>query len=334
MDRRIFIAIVTILVIAAISVTTAIRAQTTVYTLRSGESVEVVCVCETDTPTPEPTATATATPEPTATPELTATHTPESTATPTPTPTATATPEPTFTPTPGVSKPFGPFDWLPRLNADWPFTLTRLNHNPDYLQEARDYGLLAFVAATGGHSNYTDGNGDFDLGAWMNILQTRAPALQEFVDDGILLGLYAVDEPHDWSGGQGPTFAELDDMCAWAHEVLPGVACGFNTPPAWLAQGEPYQHIDYLFTQSNFSRTSDWAAWTEEQFTLADWFDGPLYLSINVVSYGPTPAQIQAAGVALCESQAAGVMMWKYGSVFDRPGMSEAMENVAAACND
>jgi len=339
--------IITALVIATTFIP-PLRAQVQTFTLYPGDSLTFDVVCRqapTDTPTstPEPTLTATPTStlEPTATPTATPespTATPEPTATPTatpiatPTPEPTVTPEPTFTPTPGAGKPFGPFDWLPRLGGDWPFTLTRLNHNPDYLTEARDHGLLAFVAATGSHSNYTNANGDFDLDAWMNVLQIYAPALQEFVDDGTIVGLYACDEPHDgWPDGQGPTFAELDAMCEYAHEVLPGVACGFNTPPAWLAQGT-YDHIDYLFTQSNFARTEDWTAWAAEQFTLADWFDGPLYLSINVVSYDPTAAQIQGAGIALCESQAAGVMMWKYGDAFDQPGMPEAMNAIAAAC--
>ena len=58
------------------------------------------------TPTPEPTATLTPEPTPTPTPEPTLTPTPEPTATPTPEPTATPTPEdPTPTPEPATAIP-------------------------------------------------------------------------------------------------------------------------------------------------------------------------------------------------------------------------------------
>jgi hypothetical protein len=211
--------------------------------------------------------------------------------------------------------------------------LTRIGYDLAALEATRQHGLKAFIVLTGAHSNYTDAGGCFSLSMWKAALDRRdAASILPYVQDGTIIGLYAVDEPYDWGNSCGPSFVELDAACEYAHQQLPGIACGYNAPPAWMAQGAPYQHIDYLFTQSNFQRTQDWQTWANNQLADAAWFVGPLYLSINVSEYNASTSQIQAAGVALCRSQATGVMMWKWPDRFSEAGMREAMAAIAAAC--
>jgi len=232
-----------------------------------------------------------------------------------------------------VGKPFGPFNWVP--GDDWSmFTASRLGRDLSHYEAARQQGVTVLAAFTGGHGAYTDSNGCFSVQMWQDALdRNNLAALQPYVDDGTIGGLYAIDEPHDWGNDCGPTLADIDTICAHAEERLPGILCGVNAPVSWLG-GHDYQHLGFIFTQTNFQRTSDWAAWAERQFADAAWFDGDVWLSINAYTGSPTAAQIRDAAIALCQSDAVGVMMWKWGMPdFDLlPGMRQAMEEAAAVC--
>jgi hypothetical protein len=210
-----------------------------------------------------------------------------------------------------------------------------LGGNVAYLEQARQREVRVLIVLTGGHSNYTDSNGCFSVTMWRAALdRNNLAAIQPYVDDGTITGLYAIDEPHDWGNPAcGPTLAQIDEICSYAEDRIPGIRCGVNAPFSWLA-GYPYQHLGFLFTQSNFRRTSDWSAWSEEQLDAADWFAGPIWLSMNVSQYATSLAQVEAAGTALCRSEADGVMMWKYGAgfPFNQPGAHEAMQRMADEC--
>jgi hypothetical protein len=318
-----------------------VQPQTTIA-LYPGEEYAFNVAClqsPIETPTPDDN-TATAEPTNTNTPEPVNTNTPEpapsNTPTPTPLPTNTPVPpSPSPTPEPGTGKPFGPFNFPPDQSAQWPFTLTRLGRDLSQYEDAYQRGVKVLAAITGGHSSYTNANGCFDLQMYKDALDRQdLPAFQAYVDNETVVGLYAMDEPHDWGNDCGPTFHDLNEICKHAHLRLPGIQCGFNTPPEFLQPGAPYSDIDFLFTQTNFQRTSDWSAWATAQFQQAAWFDGPLYLSINAWTGSPTAVQIGDAAVALCESPAAGVMMWKWNQpdYNSLPGMPKEMKRAAKAC--
>lgn len=213
-------------------------------------------------------------------------------------------------------------DWIPDGR---PYTLTRLNNNPAYFELARQHGVKAF-ATVGGKSSYTDPQGCFDLSMWQANFDRRwSDALTGYLSDSTLVGLYAMDEPHDWSCG--PSFDDLDAICAYVHSQIPALPCGFNAPVSWLAQGAPYQHIDFLFTQTNFVRVSDWAAWAQNVFAAAQgWHNGPVYLSINADIGSPTDEQVNEAAIDLCASGANGVMMWKWSPYVINRDLTEAIE--------
>jgi hypothetical protein len=207
-----------------------------------------------------------------------------------------------YEPPPAV-KPFGPFDFPPRLADEWPFTATRGGNRPGELQAAREGGITVLVALTGSKSGYSDPHGCFSLELWQAALDRHdMDAIQPYVEDGTIAGLYAVDEPYDWDCG--PTYPQLDQMCAYAQGRLPGIRCGFNAPPFWLAQGlgeTDYAHLGFIFTQSNFRQTQDWSAWAAAQLDEARQINPawPVYLSINVITDMPSPEQVQEAGIAL-----------------------------------
>jgi len=332
-NRSLYIILALLTIInLGIGTATAIKEQSTVVELHDGDMA--VCICGAATPEPTETPENTPTAEPTATDTPEPTNTPTLTATPEPTPmaTPTVTATPTATPEPGIGKPFGPFNWVP--DGEWPFTASRLGRDLSHYELARQHGVTVLAALTGGHSSYTDGNGCFSVQMWQDALdRNNLTAFQSYVNDGTIGGLYAIDEPHDWGNDCGPTLADIDAICGYAQQRLPGILCGVNAPVFWLS-GYDYEHLGFIFTQTNFQRTSDWAAWAEQQFADAVWFDGDVWLSINAYTSNPTAAQIRDAAIALCQSNAAGVMMWKWGQpdFNSLPGMREAMEEAAAAC--
>jgi hypothetical protein len=236
---------------------------------------------------------------------------------------------------PGGQKPFGPFDFPPTLGDDWPFSASRLRNDPDLLEAARERGFTVLIALTGSKSRYTDADGCFDLEMWQATLDDHdMTELQPFVDDGTIDGLYAIDEPFDWDCG--PTYAQLDQVCAYAQERLPGIRCGFNAPPSWLAEGldeTDYAHVGFFFTQANFSIARDWSAWAAQQIADARGINValPVYLSMNVISYPPSAAQLQEAGIALCGSEADAVFMWEW-QPEEFEALRASMEIIAAAC--
>ena len=222
----------------------------------------------------------------------------------------------TPTSTPALTeKLFGPFDWVPDGNKN--YTLTRVGKKVEVLEEARAHNVKAFIALTGSRWRYTNNNGCFDLQMWKDELDRQDLAgIQPFIDDGTVIGLYAIDEPNDWDCG--PSYEELNEVCLYAHQRLPGIACGFNEKPAWLASGsDKLEELDYLFVQTNFNRVQDWSAWAQEKLDEAAWFDGPVYLSINAYTGNPSAKQIENAAIALCQSNATGVMLWKWDYIQD-----------------
>jgi hypothetical protein len=238
----------------------------------------------------------------------------------------------------GTGKPFGPFNWPASLADEWPFTASRLGYyNEQSLPEldaASRNGVSVLVAMTGGRRRYTDANGCFSLQMWKDEFDRRdLTPLLPHVDDGTVIGLYAMDEPHDWSCG--PTYIELDEICAYVHSKIPNLPCGFGgASPAWFEQGlgeTDFSNVDYILVQYSL-RYAPVQEWIDYQLGHAGWFHGDVWFSMNIDAYSPTPQQIQDTCIALCQSDAAGVTMWKWPLHFDEPGMREAMENIAATC--
>lgn len=217
-------------------------------------------------------------------------------------------------------KLFGPFDYVP--DGSQAYTLARLS-GISQLHEAKAHNVKVLYAPSW-WSRVRDANGCLDVEVWKSDFDADAPGMRPYVDDGTVIGLYALDEPHDQDCL--PTKAQLTELCDYSRARFPDLPCGYNAPPAWMEGVD----VDYLFQQTNFTKTLDWSKWAEQQFRAASWFDGPIYLSINAYTGNPTDQQIIDAAIALCSTDAAGVMMWKWQYVSERD-LSEAIEYCANA---
>lgn len=234
--------------------------------------------------------------------------------------------------TASVGKPtlVGVFGLPPDRAGDWPFAVTRAG--PDELPQLQGAGLKALVALTGSKRNYSDSRGCFQLALWKQALDRHDVArIQGLVDQGVLQGLYAIDEPHDWPCG--PSFADIDAACAYAGQKWPKLKCGVNAPPGWLRPGRAqFGHLGFLLFQYASGR-GDPRAWLAKQTAEADWFHGDIWLSIQLLKPRMSVSEFRQVALQFCSARPAGLLMWKWSEEwFVQPGVLSAMQEVATAC--
>lgn len=234
-------------------------------------------------------------------------------------------------------KPFGAFDY--QFIGSWPFNSSRLVGTAR-LAAARAQGARVLVDLTGGNNAaYRDRRGCFSLARWRARLDANNyAALQSYINDGTIAALYAMDSPDKW-GRCGPTGADIDAMCQYAKSRLPGVRCAVRAAPAWLSAQVPsggYLYLDTIVAVASISDGLDdydeWRAWEEAQRLDANAAGiYGLWTGIDIRSRRVPLEAVRNAGLALCDSDASGVLVWKasYLSNAMRPVMAE----VAARCS-
>lgn len=118
------------------------------------------------------------------------------------------------------------------------------------LPMVRDAGLKVTLRMTPGHSSYST-NGNFDLALWKSYLSTwQNSGIQEFIDDGTLVGHMLLDDIDDFTGTD-PTAADLDEMARFSQEILPGlmafVRCQATKMP--VPENGQYIYVDAVVNQ-------------------------------------------------------------------------------------
>jgi len=230
-------------------------------------------------------------------------------------------------------KPFGLFRYLPvDARRDGIADFTRVA--PHQAKMAAEVGLRVVVGIAGGRSKYSDSAGCFDLEMWKESAWANTTnEIQDLIKHGSLIGVYALDEPHDWNCG--PTFKEINDICSYAHQLLGAVKCGINAPPSWLQQGlnvTDFSDVDFIVSQYNFRRGPP-EPWIEGTLASAHWFHGEVWLSVNIETGAPSADDVKKVGEELCTSQADAVMIWKWGDRLENdPEMQEVLRSVRSIC--
>jgi len=224
----------------------------------------------------------------------------------------------------------GVFGLPPDRAVNWPFAVTRAA--PEELLQVRGAGLKALVALTGAKKNYSDASGCFQLSLWKQALDRHdAARIRGLVEEGVIMGLYAVDEPHDWACG--PSFADIDAACAYAGTKWPQLKCGVNAPPGWLKPGRAeLPHLGFLFFQYASGR-GDPESWLAKQMADASWFHGDIWLSIQLLKPRISVSDFRRAALHFCSARPTGLLMWKWSEEwFAQAGVTSAMQEVASAC--
>jgi len=124
-----------------------------------------------------------------------------------------------------------------------------------FLPMVRDAGMRVTVRMSGGHSKYTT-SGDFDIVKWKATIDPwkAYPGLQQFIDDGTLLGHMILDDIANWSwpnGGTDPTGDELDEMARYSKELIPGLMTFVRQRATEMPAptGGSYQYVDACVNQ-------------------------------------------------------------------------------------
>lgn len=125
----------------------------------------------------------------------------------------------------------------------------------------RSSGMKVTLRMAGDHDDYTTGN-DFDLSKWKNeINDWEGSGVQEFIDDGTLVGHMILDDIDTFTGID-PTAEDLDEMARYSQELLPGLmtfvrqkASNVPTPDS---NDQRYVYLDAVVNQyTNYSGFSD-----------------------------------------------------------------------------
>ena len=123
-----------------------------------------------------------------------------------------------------------------------------------FLPLAREAEMQVTLRLTGGHGNYTN-NESFDIDAWKSTIDPWEDAgLQEFIDDGTLIGHMVLDDIANWSwlyNGTDPTGDELDEMARYSKEKIPGLMTFVRQRATEMPAptGDAYVHLDACVNQ-------------------------------------------------------------------------------------
>jgi hypothetical protein len=92
----------------------------------------------------------------------------------------------------------------------------------DFLDTINKSGMKVSMTMAGGHSHYTDSNGDFDIEMWKDqIDEWENSDVQDYIDDGILVGHLILDDIYNFD--VDPTASELDEMAEYSQAAFPGL---------------------------------------------------------------------------------------------------------------
>lgn len=238
--------------------------------------------------------------------------------------------KPTLATAPETATLVGVFSMPPEKARDWPFTVTRAGARD--LPALQSAGVKAIVALAGGKPQFSDPRGCFSGELWKQSIDKHdVEEIQRYVDSGTIVGLYAVDEPHDWKCG--PSYADIDAICAYANSKWPKMPCGVNAPPSWMERGrQQMPHVGFLFVQYS-ARKGTVKDWTARQVSESSWFKGDVWLSVQLLQPRISVAEFKSAGLEICSAHPRGVMFWKWSDEwFAQPGAREAAQAIANAC--
>ncbi len=129
-------------------------------------------------------------------------------------------------------------------------------YSPSYgvgmlLPMVREAGLRVNLRMAGNHTYYTTADGDFDLGAWKEMLAPwNGSGVQEFIDDGTIAYHMLLDDIANFEG-DAPTAEELDEMARFSKALLPGLAVAVREEAARLPDpvAGRYEHLDASMNQ-------------------------------------------------------------------------------------
>jgi len=151
-------------------------------------------------------------------------------------------------PVPQADIPFGASRY--DITVEYPFNAAlyhrvHAGREEEELSPLRTYGKRASVNLVGGKSNYKNPDGSFNAEMWKAIVdEFDVAVIQRYVDEGIIVAHYLVDEPHAggrWSG-EDVDPALVDEIACHSKSLWPNLPTLVRTHPGWAVREEGAAH--------------------------------------------------------------------------------------------
>ena len=109
-------------------------------------------------------------------------------------------------------------------------------------------GRMVLKLVGGSDDRIKNANGTFSLDKWKALVSKfRTLSLTSYINDGTLMGVFLVDEPHNTSkwGGQAISHATVEAMAKYSKSIWPTMTTFVRARPTWLAQTTlTYTYLD------------------------------------------------------------------------------------------
>ncbi len=224
------------------------------------------------------------------------------------------------------------------------------------LPMAREAGWRVTLRMIDEHQPQT-AEGDFDLRRWKaQVGRWRDTGVQEFIDDGTLVGHMLLDDITNFEGDD-PTAAELEEMARFSKEIMPGLMTFVRQQATHLPEpeGGRYLWVDAAvnqyhtrhgpveaFAQEEAARSAELGLGVINGMNIADGGDGSSGRSGWKKGHHPmTAEEIRRYGTVLASVPTCGMFLnWEYdgqerwidGSIgsdyFDQPEIQQALREL------
>jgi len=136
------------------------------------------------------------------------------------------------------------------VTADYPLNAALYHrvHAGDEEEELsllRDFGAVGSIFLAGGKSDYKNPDETFNVEMWKAIVdEFDVATIQRYVDEGIIISHYVLDEPHagsQWSGDDVDP-ALVDEAACYSKAKWPTMPVLIRTHPGWAVREEGAAH--------------------------------------------------------------------------------------------
>lgn len=151
---------------------------------------------------------------------------------------------------------------------------------------ARAQDMKVTLRMSGSHETYTT-NGDFNLEKWkQQIALWEDSGVQEFIDNGTLVGHMILDDISNFSG-YDPDAADLEEMARYSKEVMPGLMTFVRVQATHIPVPDDgtYEYVDAIVNQYKASE-GDVYAYAEREYEAAKSMNLDVINGLNICDGG------------------------------------------------
>ena len=220
---------------------------------------------------------------------------------------------------------------------------------------ARSKGARMILKMVGGSDDRVkNSNGTFSLDKWKAlVVKFKVLSLTSYINDGTLMGVFLIDEPHNKSkwGGSEISRATVEAMAKYVKTLWPSMTTFVRARPTWLAQTTmTYNYLDAGWFQYEAQYMGDVTTATNSEVAAAKRKALGIVVGLNVLNGGNGSSKIRGSTstkwkmsateirnygtVLLNQTYACGFFNWTYilggAEYFARTDVKSAMSTLSS----